>query len=170
MKRLSFLLVLFVFAGVAACEKASLDEAQVSQEKGLEVTGQATLPETAVSAPTVAIADKNWTVEIATSDEERTSGLSGRESLPEGYGMWFVFEEDIQDPFWMKDTKFNLDIVFVGKDMKIVDIKRNNVALSEDLIVPASKYLYVLEINEGESADLNIGDVVVYSLGPKSSE
>ena len=42
--------------------------------------------------------------EIADSESERETGLMNRTSLDEDGGMLFVFDEDIQAAFWMKDT------------------------------------------------------------------
>lgn len=165
MKRIVTGMMVIAMAMVMAmgCEKAQVTE---EMTEGVEMP-EGAMPEKGVSAATVVIGDKSWTVEVASTPEERTSGLGGRESLPANFGMWFVFPDDSQDPFWMKDTKFNLDMIFVGNDMKVKDIKPNNAALTETLIQPVSPYRYVLEINAGEVAGVNIGDTVVYQMGPQ---
>jgi len=147
------------------CEKAQVTE-EMQEQIVSEMAEDTMTPQKSVSAATVVIGNKNWTVEVASTDEERMKGLGGRDSLSPNTGMWFVFPADSQDPFWMKDTKFNLDMVFVGDDMKIKDLKLNNVAMTDTLIQPASPYRYVLEVNAGEGGGLSVGDTVNYQVGP----
>lgn len=61
------------------------------------------------------------TVEVADSPAERATGLSGRESLPDGTGMAFVFESPTRVQFWMKDTLVPLSIAWV-QDGRVVDV------------------------------------------------
>ena len=54
------------------------------------------------------------TVEVESTEAAREQGLSGRTSLPEGKGMLFVFEQDGDWGFWMKDMNFPIDIIFIS--------------------------------------------------------
>lgn len=60
-------------------------------------------------------------VELARTREEKAQGLSGREELAEGMGMLFVFGEPLVPSFWMKDMKFDLDMIWI-RDGNVVDI------------------------------------------------
>src|SRR3989344_4541488 len=62
-------------------------------------------------------------VEIADDNEERMKGLMFRERLDENAGMLFVFEDEQYQAFWMKNTLIPLDIIFIGKNLEIVDIE-----------------------------------------------
>jgi uncharacterized membrane protein (UPF0127 family) len=53
----------------------------------------------------------NFVAEMADDSEARRKGLSKRANLPDGSGMFF----DTGGPFWMKDVRFPLDIVFLTK-------------------------------------------------------
>lgn len=108
------------------------------------------------------------TAEVAKTAEEKRQGLQERENLGERHGMWFVFDEDVQEPFWMKNTPISLDIIFVDKDYKIVEIIPNAQPNSELLLVPKQKYRYTLELKAGSAAALkiNAGDRVEFRLGP----
>lgn len=95
--------------------------------------------------------DIEVTVEIADSPEEHTLGLMGRASLKEEHGMLFVFENEEQKIFWMKNTKIPLDIIFINADGIIVDVKEN---FQPCLVEECEKYYsepaqYVLEVNAG---------------------
>lgn len=108
------------------------------------------------------------TVEVAQTSDERRHGLQERENLPEKHGMWFVFEQDVKDPFWMKGTPISLDILFVDKDMKVVDIIKQAKPNDESLLDPRSPYRYALEVGGGLSDKwgVNMGDKVEFRLGP----
>lgn len=58
--------------------------------------------------------------EIADDNEERIKGLMFRERLNENSGMFFVFENEEEQTFWMKNTLIALDIIFIDKNLEIV--------------------------------------------------
>ena len=88
-------------------------------------------------------------VEIADDNEKRMKGLMFREKLNDNEGMLFVFDNEQNQTFWMKNTLIPLDIIFIDKDFRIVGIK-NAFPCKEDLcslyksLKPAK---YVLEVN-----------------------
>ncbi|MGH9204374.1 MAG: DUF192 domain-containing protein, partial [Vicinamibacterales bacterium] len=86
-------------------------------------------------------------VEVADSPEERSRGLMFRKSLPEDQGMLFVFEQDGQHNFWMKDTLIPLSIAFVKSDGTIVEME-DMAPQTEDLHSGPEPYLYAVEANE----------------------
>jgi len=97
-------------------------------------------------------------VEVADDDLEIMDGLSNRELLGDYDGMWFVFKEDVKNPFWMPNMKFPLDIIFVDSQGYIVDIiKQAQPCVTVDNcpnLFPDSEYRYVLEVN-GNFCELN---------------
>lgn len=89
-------------------------------------------------------------LEYATTSEERSTGLSGHDSLPDNHGMLFVMKNTKSSCFWMKDMKLSLDIIWMDANKKITKIEPN---LSPDSypqtycsVEPAA---YVLEMNAG---------------------
>ena len=60
--------------------------------------------------------------EVARTSAERQHGLMGRDEVPEGTGMLFVFEDESMRAFWMKDTPVPLDIAYLNSDLRIVTI------------------------------------------------
>lgn len=119
-------------------------------------------------------------VEIASTTEEQENGLSGKSKLMEFVkdkkirteGMLFVFSEPRVLNFWMKDMKFDLDIIWLDENLKIVHITKNAQASSYNKQNPASSTIftngknlakYVLEINSGLSNELNLreGDTLI---------
>ena len=181
MKKSLFLFsAMLLFFGLS-CERAKkVQEGTTTTPTGIEQNVEALkqqeptpLPGGSVSVANLVLHPANkaavvLSVEVARSPEEKRQGLQGRENLPEKHGMWFIFDDDVQDPFWMKDTPLALDMAFVDKDYKIVDIIKNTTPNSETLLIPRSKYRYTLEIKAGTADEFGIaaGDAVEFRLGP----
>ena len=104
-------------------------------------------------------------VEIADDNQKRTNGLMFRGSLDETSGMFFIFENENYQIFWMKNTLIPLDLVYIDKNLKVVDIKYA-VPCKEDpcaVYKSAKPAKYVLEVNGNFTAKKNIkpGDKIV---------
>ena len=67
------------------------------------------------------------TLRLALTRAEHSQGLSGLrpKDFTDKEGMLFVNEGMGTRRFWMPDTYFNLDIIFLGSDLKIVGIEKN---------------------------------------------
>ena len=91
-------------------------------------------------------------VELAVTAEEQTKGLMFRENLGIGKGMLFVFSQEGEYSFWMKNTLIPLDIIWIDKDKKVVFISENTQPCLENdcpSISPGKKAQYVLEVKGG---------------------
>ncbi|HOJ92429.1 MAG TPA: DUF192 domain-containing protein [Dictyoglomaceae bacterium] len=90
-------------------------------------------------------------VEIADKDELWTLGLMYRKDIPWRYGMIFIFPEDTQDGFWMKNTYIPLDIAFIDAEGKIFNIQRMVPCEGEECPIYTSPkpYRYALEVKAG---------------------
>lgn len=119
-------------------------------------------------------------VALATTREEQTKGLSGIKSkqFKMTQGMLFVNREMAPRKFWMPDTYFNLDIIFLDSNLKIVGIDRNaesHPGMKEPPeIYRTGTYIaqYVLETkaNSAFSKSLILGDELKYLGKPNLSE
>jgi uncharacterized protein len=103
-------------------------------------------------------------IEIANTLKDRARGLMYREALNRDSGMLFIFDDEKERSFWMKNTLIPLDIIFIDKDKIIVNIISAYPCEEEpcetyDSIYPVK---YVLEVNLGYSEDkeIKIGDRV----------
>ena len=90
-------------------------------------------------------------VEIADTPAKREMGLQYRRDLAPDRGMIFLFPEEEQLSFWMKNTPIALDMIFISADRKIVGIVENTTPFSLDSRSVSGKSQYVLEINGGLS-------------------
>lgn len=59
--------------------------------------------------------------------DSRARGLSGvpKDKFQKDEGALFIFDKTDIKRFWMPDTYFNLDIIYLDKNLKIISIDRN---------------------------------------------
>jgi uncharacterized protein len=118
--------------------------------------------------PTVQVVVKGHelTIELATTPEARSCGLSLRDSLPENRGMLFVYAEPEILTFWMKNTRIPLSIAFIEAAGRIVSIQKMNPFPLTTVYASPVPALYALEVNQGwfEENGLGVGDVVEFNL------
>ncbi|MBK9097173.1 MAG: DUF192 domain-containing protein [bacterium] len=88
-------------------------------------------------------------IEIADNDYERQLGLMNRKSMEEMQGMLFIFPEERFQSFWMLNTLFSLDILFINSNKEIVTIHKNTTPLSQQSYPSSEPAIYVLEVNAG---------------------
>ncbi|QBA64756.1 DUF192 domain-containing protein [Muriicola soli] len=88
-------------------------------------------------------------IEIAETDYETQTGLMYRESMEKDQGMLFIFPEEAYHSFYMKNTRFPLDIIYINKDLKVSSIIANAQPLDEESLPSENPVMYVLEVNAG---------------------
>jgi uncharacterized membrane protein (UPF0127 family) len=101
-------------------------------------------------------------VEIVATPAAREQGLMYRKSLADGTGMLFVFDEEAEHPFWMKNTLIPLDMIFIAGTKKIVGIAANTHPLSLAQVTVGKPSRWVLEVPGGWTArnGVRTGDTV----------
>lgn len=76
----------------------------------------------APSAPVrVIVGETPIRAEVAATPRARSRGLSGRDTLPGGTGMLFRYDRAEPRVFWMRDMRFDLDVVWIRGD-SVVDV------------------------------------------------
>jgi uncharacterized membrane protein (UPF0127 family) len=115
------------------------------------------------SLPTInlTLGKSQFTLETATTEETRETGLMYRDSMPADHGMIFAFPDEAERQFWMKNTRIPLDIVFLDHEGKIVSIKSMK-AYDLTGIDSDSPAKFAIELNPGapQNAGLKAGDVI----------
>lgn len=108
----------------------------------------------------------SFTVEIADTDERRALGLMYRTSLAADAGMLFDFKRDEDVAMWMRNTRIPLDMLFIDRTGRIVNIAERAVPFSEATIPSAAPVRAVLEVNGGTAARLGLkaGDRVIHPI------
>jgi len=108
--------------------------------------------------------------DISVTNEQRTKGLSVKDGLAENEAMLFVFDNEAEHTFWMKDMKFPIDIIWIGSDKTIVYLEHNLQPCGYGVLCPTYKpgqdSLYVLETVGGfaEKHDVVQGTPVKFEL------
>jgi len=97
-----------------------------------------------------------FTVEIASTPEQRAQGLQGRRQLAAGRGMLFDFGQAQPVYMWMKDTFVPLDMIFIAADGRIANIAPETTPESLTIIESAAPVRWVLEVPARTAARLGI--------------
>lgn len=108
---------------------------------------------------TITIGDKTYQAEVVTSALDQQIGLSKYQILDHNKGMLFTSKEKAQRIFWMKDMKFDIDIVWIA-DQKVIGVSQGYFKSPLKLIYSPGKVDTVLEVNP--KSGIKIGDKVVY--------
>ena len=91
-------------------------------------------------------------VEVVSTPEALARGLMYRTELADGHGMLFVFPDESDHRFWMKNTLIPLDMIFIGGDGVIVGIHRDATPLSTATVGVGRPSRWVLEVPGGWAA------------------
>src|SRR6202163_4731510 len=136
-------LAVWAFAGVGA-EAASIQPLEIVTKSGVQV----------------------FSVEMATTDQEKETGLMYRKELADGKGMLFDFSPAQEVSMWMKNTYIPLDMIFIRADGRILRIAENTEPLSTKIIPSGGLAKGVLEVIAGTAKKYGIepGDRVGHPL------
>jgi uncharacterized membrane protein (UPF0127 family) len=152
-----------LLAGCTGMDNAPSDGASDSQEE--EATGSGST----ASGADLAIVEIETSggervevrAEIADDLIEQSRGLMHRTALAEDRGMLFVYDEERDRSFWMKNTQIPLSIAYMDSEGRIVDIQDMK-PLDDDPphYVSAEPARYALEVNRGffEERNVEVGD------------
>lgn len=104
--------------------------------------------------------------------KDMEQGLSGvkPENFEENQGMFFFYLEDGDKHFWMPDTYFDLDLIFLDKDLKVLDIIRklpHYIGRNNQEMIPRargvwSRHVLEMKATSAIAARLKIGDQLVW--------
>jgi uncharacterized membrane protein (UPF0127 family) len=86
---------------------------------------------------------------VADNDARRAQGLMFVKSLAPDTGMLFIYPEAQYVSMWMKNTYVALDMLFIDRDGRIVNIAENTRPLTLGTISSSAPVLAVLELPAG---------------------
>ena len=95
-------------------------------------------------------------VEVAATPLSRSRGLMWRKELTVGHGMLFVFAEEEEQTFWMRNTLIPLDMIFIDSERRIVGIVENAEPRSFKRRGVGVPGLYVLEVPGGQARAMGL--------------
>ena len=88
-------------------------------------------------------------VEVADTPAARTRGMMWRTSVPTGTGMLFIFPQEEEHTFWMRNTLVPLDMLFLDHTGRVVGIVAQAEPQTLDQRTVVKPSLYVLEVAGG---------------------
>jgi uncharacterized membrane protein (UPF0127 family) len=102
--------------------------------------------------------------ETADTPAQQAKGLAVRASLAADHAMLFRFPAAGTQCFWMKDMRFNLDIIWLSAQKKVVHIEPNLSPNSYPHSYCADDTQFVVEVNGGVSQQLGLqtGDTISF--------
>lgn len=103
-------------------------------------------------------------IELAKTDFEIQTGLMYREKMKDHQAMLFVFDDIRERNFYMKNTRFPLDLIFLDHNKTVVSFQKNAQPLDESSLPSHALAQFVLEVNGGlaEQWRLEVGDKMDY--------
>ena len=109
---------------------------------------------------------RTFTIELASTEAEKSLGLMYRSTLRDDEGMLFPYGQERLITMWMRNTYISLDMIFIHSDGTIARIEERTEPLSDRVISSAKPVSAVLEISGGGAQRLGIkpGDKVRYKL------
>ncbi len=157
-KALTFLSGLILFLSLTACQSSTplshLEKATMASPSGVEIP-----------------------IRIAVTEIDQQKGLSGikAQDWPDSQGLLFAYPKIGLRRFWMPDTYFNLDIIFLDPDFSIVHIERNVPAHpgTDETEVPIyrtsdiyAQHVLELKASENLTKDWQIGSRLQWKSSP----
>ena len=94
---------------------------------------------------------------LAANNRQRAQGLMHVRELPATTGMLFIYDEDAYLSMWMKNTYISLDMLFVRADGTVASVATDTEPLSLRSVAAREPVRFVLELNAGVTARLDIG-------------
>ena len=165
--RVSIIVLCVLLAGCTGLDTAapSDDTASGSQEDAAQTAGsESTAPDPDLAAVEIEASGGERVevrAEIADDLVEQARGLMYRTALAEDRGMLFVYDDEQERSFYMKNTLIPLSIAFMDSEGRIVDIQDMK-PLDDDPphYVSAEPAQFALEVNKDffEDRGVEVGD------------
>ena len=110
-----------------------------------------------------------WCLLAALNAQQRAQGLMEVTDLQGYSGMAFVYEDDVQNAFHMRDTPMPLSIAWVAADGSVVTIADMEPCAADDdacpTYAPTGPYRYAIEVPQGGLAELGITEGATVGVG-----
>ena len=101
----------------------------------------------------VRLGDSTVHAELADNLVKQVLGLMGRTALADDEGMMFPLGEESRPKFWMMGMRMPIDVIYIGSDKTVVDVKSDvqpfSLSNPDTAFAPDQKAMYVLEVAAG---------------------
>ena len=108
-----------------------------------------------------------YKLQLAATPAARRQGLMFRQELLDREGMLFVWPQEDNRSFWMKNTPVSLDILFFSHEKILVSSHQNTVPFSVVQLPSGKKAQYVVELKAGQAQlqGFKLGSSLILSDG-----
>lgn len=121
---------------------------------------------------TAKIGEDSYELYIVNSSEDMQKGLARFDRIEKNQGMLFIFDEPGRYTFFMKDMKFDIDIIFLDEMGKVINIFQNvkkesyRGPFDYEAYKPYEPAKFVVELVAGEvnQNKLKVGDRINFSI------
>jgi uncharacterized membrane protein (UPF0127 family) len=105
----------------------------------------------------VSVGSQSLKLQVATTDQEQMVGLGGRKCIASDQGMLFIFDKAGYYPFWMKNMRFPIDIIWLSDSKQVVYMQKNLAPSTypKSFTNPTPVH-YVIELQAGKADSLDI--------------
>ncbi len=161
-KNICLPLLAIAVASVFSCKNDTKNEQILTKEITFTKEGELSLFDLKDSIPkTITKLD----IEIADDEYQIQTGLMYRKSMQNNQGMLFTFPDEEPRSFYMKNTEFALDIIFIDSKNRVVSIQKNAQPLNESSLPSEGPAQYVLEVNATltDTWNLKKGDSISFT-------
>ncbi len=150
-----FTLSFFTFS-ISACK----DDKNIVTQTEITFKKEGELKITKTDSTTVTI-----DIEIANTEFETQTGLMYRDVMAKNQGMLFIFDDETERFFYMKNTKIPLDIIYINANKTIVSFQKNAKPMDETSLPSNLPAKYVLEVNAGlvDTWGISVGNTINYN-------
>lgn len=161
-KTIGFLTITYLALSLFSCKTESKNEQNLVKEVTFTKEGDLSLYHLKDSVMSLIT---KLDIEIADDDYQIQTGLMYRKSMQDNQGMLFIFPEEAPRSFYMKNTEFALDIIFIDAKNKVVSIQKNAKPFDESSLPSEGPAQYVLEVNAGRTDSWNLkkGDSISFT-------
>lgn len=130
------------------------------EEQQENVPGEANASSNGYRKVNVTVNGVRLVADIAESQDQRSKGLSVKDTLGENEAMLFVFSEGREHSFWMNGMKFPIDIIWISEHHEVTHIEHSLEPCVPGSFCPTYKpdrnSLYVLETVAGFAQKYNV--------------
>jgi uncharacterized protein len=96
-----------------------------------------------------------YVVEVAATAEQQACGMMFRDVIKPGTGMRFPMVPPRPTGFWMENTPSPLDIIYVGPNGRVLNVRRGQ-PYSRDVLNSAGVTADVIELAAGEAERIGL--------------
>ena len=151
-----------IIAGSVLLVIPAISVREIEDEQSEIIVGGVTPGNNGYRQVNITVNDVKLVADIAATSDQRSKGLSVKDTLNENEGMLFVFSKEGEHSFWMKNMKFPIDIIWLDDDQEVVHVEHSLEPCISDSFCPTHKpdrnSLYVLETVAGFAQKYNVTD------------